>query len=460
MTAICPGGANGIPKPGVVDHMIFADGLLGLVDLAPGMQWLIPFIAGLGVLTYETPAVCLAGPVGFPTFTGPELVAVALADPGPLGFSGRQKVLDTLQTIFWYAFCDCSGATTPSLPTVPSDPGNVQVSGSSSNQVCVPMLAADCKVLNLWNGTTNVAPPAGWDAPGFDDSAWAVGTVATSLNSAASYYTSGVGVNVTGVVALPSIACVGELVAPFPTPTSGKEQFLVRWRFNLPPFDRNNIVWHNVFEAQAGFGWNTGTCNITGPGAFTCLNTVAIETVLRGLKTGPNILAIWVDSGNTANAVAWGTNGSIGVALSQNGQNGPFVNPVGCCPPDAASIALWNAILQQITLVQRQISPFAYIASTAHTGLTGNGQFTVQGILGLAVTLTTTPGRLGQVSGDPTSIFEAGWINVGTVDGWGPREFISSSPFLLRPIPGDITRVGYSIPADVVVTITELVREP
>lgn len=40
-------------------------------------------------------------------------------------------------------------------------------------------IAADTKVLNLWNGASNDAPPAGWDDPGFDDSAWATAVIAT-----------------------------------------------------------------------------------------------------------------------------------------------------------------------------------------------------------------------------------------------------------------------------------------
>jgi hypothetical protein len=250
------------------------------------------------------------------------------------------------------------------------------------------------------------------------------------------------------------------MVAPWATPTSGREQFLVRWRFTMPPFDKNQLVWQNTFEAQTGFGWNTGTCRITGPGVFTCLNTIAIETVIAGLVPGPNLLSIWVDSGNTSNAVAWGTNGSIGVALSQAGQQGPFSPNVGCCPVDSAVYSILNAIMSQVTLIQRQLAPFSYVTGAAHTGLSGTGQFAVQGLLGLSVNITTTPARLGLTIGDPNTLWDAGWINVGTADGWGPRSFITSDPFILKPVSGDVTLVGYSIPSDVVVTITELVREP
>ena len=113
-----------------------------------------------------------------------------------------------------------------------------------------------------------------------------------------------------------------------------------------------------------------------------------------------------------------------------------------------------------MNLIQRQLAPFAYVHGTVHTGISGNGQLAVSGLLGVAVDVTTLPARAGRTSGDPDQLYDVGWINVGTADGFGPRQFISSNPFILRPVPGDMTLIGYSIPADVVVTITELVREP
>jgi hypothetical protein len=130
------------------------------------------------------------------------------------------------------------------------------------------------------------------------------------------------------------------------------------------------------------------------------------------------------------------------------------------CQPDPWSLATLQAILDLVTIIQRQHVPFAYIASTAHSGISGNGQFAVSGLVGLAVNITTLPSRVGGISGDPTQIWDVGWINTGTADGWGPRHFISANPFLLQPVSGDVTLVGYSIPEDVVVSIVELVREP
>jgi hypothetical protein len=113
------------------------------------------------------------------------------------------------------------------------------------------------------------------------------------------------------------------------------------------------------------------------------------------------------------------------------------------------------------TLIQRQVAPFAYVPGTAHAALTGAGQFAVQGDIGISVDVTTVPGRAGSEYGNPLNLFDLGWLNVGTADGWVHRELITANPFLyLPPDMGVMTLVGYSLSPDVVATITELVREP
>jgi hypothetical protein len=131
-----------------------------------------------------------------------------------------------------------------------------------------------------------------------------------------------------------------------------------------------------------------------------------------------------------------------------------------CCPADAVTAASLDAILKMVTLIQRQIAPFGTIAGATHPGLTGSGQFAVSSIIGLSVVLTSVPSNIGATSGDPLEIFGAGWVNTGTANGWGPRQFIGSSPMLLELVSGDVTLVGYSLAPGVTATINELVREP
>lgn len=140
--------------------------------------------------------------------------------------------------------------------------------------------------------------------------------------------------------------------------------------------------------------------------------------------------------------------------------NAPGQVQTACCPPDDTVMGLLLRTLQTVTLIQRESVPFAYIRGTAHAGLHDNGFIDVQGLLGIIVTLTTTPGWVGVESGEPNALFEAGWFNWGTADGYSERVAIHASPQISLPAAaGQYTRVGYTLSPGVVATITELVRE-
>jgi hypothetical protein len=131
------------------------------------------------------------------------------------------------------------------------------------------------------------------------------------------------------------------------------------------------------------------------------------------------------------------------------------------CPPDPRTLATLNEILRLLTLVQRQAVPFAYVRGADHTGLTGHGEISVQGLIGCIVTLTAFGSNVGSTDGDPLTYFNAGWFNWGDADGFQPRIFINASPQVSFPTSaGQFTRIGYSLEPGVTATITELTREP
>jgi hypothetical protein len=113
-----------------------------------------------------------------------------------------------------------------------------------------------------------------------------------------------------------------------------------------------------------------------------------------------------------------------------------------------------------VTLLQRQTAPFAYVSGASHTSLSGTGTVAVQGILGVLLNVSI-PTRAGEVVGTPDTRFSVGWINFGTADGYGPRQFIESDSQVLFPaVNGIWTIVGYSLLPGVTMTLTELIREP
>jgi hypothetical protein len=101
-----------------------------------------------------------------------------------------------------------------------------------------------------------------------------------------------------------------------------------------------------------------------------------------------------------------------------------------------------------------------YVLGTSHAGLSGNGELVVSGILGAFVSYTTLPSRVGFRVGDPNVIYEVGYVTFGTPQGWYPPNTIDHNPWLVLPaFMANVTKIGYSIPADCVLTLTELVPQ-
>lgn len=115
---------------------------------------------------------------------------------------------------------------------------------------------------------------------------------------------------------------------------------------------------------------------------------------------------------------------------------------------------------RDVQLIQRQHVPFAYVAGTLHTGLSGAGTITVSTILGLSIQTTSMAPYLSSDMAPVESWFKLGEISWGTSDGWMARRIVTHNPHLYLDIDGDITEVGYLFEPGVVANILELVREP
>lgn len=99
-----------------------------------------------------------------------------------------------------------------------------------------------------------------------------------------------------------------------------------------------------------------------------------------------------------------------------------------------------------------------YVLGMSHPGLTGDGELAVSGILGAFVSFTTLPNRAGVTIGDPSTVWDVGHITFGTADGWEQTFPISHNPWLIQPQNmSNVVKIGYSIPLDCVLTLTELV---
>jgi hypothetical protein len=114
-----------------------------------------------------------------------------------------------------------------------------------------------------------------------------------------------------------------------------------------------------------------------------------------------------------------------------------------------------------VTLIQRQHVPFAYIAGTAHGPLHGSGEFNLDDVvLGLQVDVTGIDDTVGVAAGDPTRLFNVGYLAVGDADGfWCSKQITSEHQLFFPQSAGAATKVGWSTNAGASITVTELKRE-
>jgi hypothetical protein len=132
-----------------------------------------------------------------------------------------------------------------------------------------------------------------------------------------------------------------------------------------------------------------------------------------------------------------------------------------CCLPDPLATGYLSRILTAVELIQRQAAPFGYVAGTTHSGLSDNGSLTIADLIGVKIEVTSLPDSYGRLAGDPIEYFGLGFLTWGTTDGYR-----SSTPLehefqvIFPPLAGVYTSLGYSLAPGVVVTVTELVREP
>jgi hypothetical protein len=114
-----------------------------------------------------------------------------------------------------------------------------------------------------------------------------------------------------------------------------------------------------------------------------------------------------------------------------------------------------------VKLIQRQAVPFAYVPGTTHTGLSGAGVIDVSGLIGAKADVTTTPDRFGREGTSPTEFFDMGFITWGTPDGWPSSFRLEHDPLVMFPrSAGLYTEIRYDLEPGVVITLTELLREP
>ncbi len=132
-----------------------------------------------------------------------------------------------------------------------------------------------------------------------------------------------------------------------------------------------------------------------------------------------------------------------------------------CCPPDTTAQNQIQAILDMVTLIQRQIVPFGYVPGTVHSGLTGDGTIAISDLVGFKVHVTATPPAAGFRGADPAYYFNLGWLTWGAPDGYDQSIRLQHLEQLSTPPRASVFEtIGYQLEPGVTIDLTELVREP
>lgn len=374
-----------------------SEAALGAFLVAKVGSWGSLLAAAIAGTSYVLTNMCTVDPPADPGINALDIVAIL---DGPLNNSyldAVNKVRQLLQRYLWPQFCECVSGTQPTPPGPLSPPTGTPTVDPPA--IFVPPLVGPC--LTYSHGPTNLAPSNSYVA------------ISRTLD---------------GVVGTSFRLTVSKSVA------SG---------------GGNNSVHHILQQSLHPSNTLLQDDSISvGPSATS--------SIIVPFKPGcefVQVTTIW-QSGTGTSAVSETLETYCGGA----GINTP-VSP--CCPPDSATSALLARINGLVTLIQRQAVPFGYVSGTVHAGLADSGSLSIADLIGIRVDVTTLPDSYGRAAGDPIQFFDLGFLSWGTADGYRSSFGLDHDGQVSFPTAaGLFTQLGYSLSPGVVVTITELVREP
>ena len=399
MTALCGGGTSSA-RPEFGEFVYVAPAALGAFLNNIPTPWAVALAGFIGSMTFRLATFCTSDPPAVPSFTAADVAA--LINPyDPFTYNNAQsKFQNLIGAYMWHQLCRCDNGTVPSLPNPPAEP----------------------------TGMPDLNPPA--VAPSYPNSL----PCDTYDDGVRSFTSTG-----SGFIATLPIGQVTYVREDIVEPSRTTE---------------------TVGSIGQGFQFLDSVGNVLGGAACgLSLNSGFISHAEAAVPTGTTrIQYLWQVTGGLSAPFSWHAVYSLYCGTTPTGTGGTVPQP---CPTDPFVQGVLEQILALVTLIQRQAAPFAYIAGTVHAGLSGNGHFAVQGLLGAKVSIDTFPSGVGLESGDPDVVWQGGWINWANADGAAAREWISASPLVSLPaLAGQYTELHYSLPPGVTVTITELEREP
>lgn len=405
--SICSSGSSQ-PKAGLATDMVVDGPWLASAVAVMFPEVGIPLGGLLQLASFHLPTFCAADPPADPGMTAADWLQILAFINDPFASPAYAKLAQLAQRAAWPYLCECtSGGTYTPLPTITPPAGMPAYSPPGivpGIQTTACASFSHAAYVSAWHQGNNFSL-AGWPT------GVGIGAFPTGLNLTSIEFT---------------------MTTLSGSPAAGPISVGFTWSHN-------------------NFATTDRVDTLSVPGGTTRSTTLVKPTLSDGLLVDATVAATPT---GTVTPQGWTL-----TAFCNNDQPGGTQSP--CCPPDPIALGTLQQILALTTIIQRQNAPFAYVPGTAHTGLTGHGSISVAGILALAAQATTVPSQLGSELGTPPLLFDLGWLNLGTADGYEEPIFLRSQNQLVVPRAGGlITTVGYSLHDGVVMTLQEMTREP
>jgi len=167
----------------------------------------------------------------------------------------------------------------------------------------IDMTRATCKVLDLWNGSSNNAPPSGWETIGFDDSGWSASATPNrdfgSDGSQLNFRTiPGIGLTYTDLAPATAEA-VWPTTSPSPDGLSSPfiaQTALIRWHFSISGTATvlGHAAWQGGFFSipAGGIFYLNGV--LINNGAGSALLSTFAAAFASAYVVGDNLWAAWI----------------------------------------------------------------------------------------------------------------------------------------------------------------------
>lgn len=365
--------------------------------LPPAVSWLLPYVQYIVPIELDLNAFCSLEPPDLPTIDATDVWALITKDVGGLGLTAGYKFAQLLHHIAWYRFCQCSVGSTPPIGTLPSAPSGLP----AVNPPAYVSLPSSVPCLSATGTTVDYSPNNGLNNQGL--MVW----------------------DQRNVTAVKWFWDVTVLTPPGPNVTVTAQE-LDQTNGSTIQFSKTIFLGHSSSNFTAG---KYGSAN--------AMSTRVQMDGTAGLTRVTPRMEVYCDG------------------QMPGGTQDP------CCPPDPFLQSQVASILELVTLIQRQQVPFATVDKTAHSGLTGSGEFDVQGLIGIRVDIISLPDSYGIRFGDPDQHFDIGWVAWGDPNAWHLPERVVADPHRSAPTYASAcTRIGYSFNPGITCTIVEMAREP